>query len=72
MKFQLISVRLGKSAEKILKAYPNIKEDLPFSVVEDELFVIIGNIRELTDVIKQNIIVCHDENVIHIYDAKLR
>lgn len=72
MKFQLISVRLGKSADKILKAYPKIENELSFTAVGDELFVIIDNIKELTNVIKQNIIVCHDEDVIHIYDAKLR
>lgn len=72
MKFQLISVRLGKSAERILKAYPKIESDLSYAVAHDELFIIIGNIKELTNVIKQNVIVCHDENVIHIYDEKLR
>lgn len=72
MKFQLISVKLGKSAGKILKAYPKIESELPIKVVGDELFVVIGNIKELTNVIKQNIIVCHDEDVIHIYDQKFR
>lgn len=72
MKYQIISVKLGKDAKSILKAYPKIESELPYRIVGNELFVVIGGIKELTNVIKQNVIVCHDEDVIHIYDQKLK
>lgn len=74
MKFQLISIRLGKDADKILKAYPILK-DKPYKIVGNELEVTINELEELMLLIKgikQNCFICHDENVIHIYDAKLR
>lgn len=74
MKFQIISVKLGKDAEKILKAYPILK-DKPYKVVENELEVTVNELEDLMLLIKgikQNCFICHDENVIHIYDAKLR
>lgn len=74
MKFQIISVKLGKDAEKILKTYPILK-DKPYKVVENELEVTVNELEDLMLLIKgikQNCFICHDENVIHIYDAKLR
>lgn len=74
MKFQIISVKLGKDAERILKAYPILK-DKPYKVVENELEVTVNELEDLMLLIKgikQNCFICHDENVIHIYDAKFR
>lgn len=74
MKFQIISVKLGKDAERILKAYPILK-DKPYKVVENELEVTVNELEDLILLIKgikQNCFICHDENVIHIYDAKFR
>lgn len=74
MKFQIISVKLGKDAERILKAYPILK-DKPYKVVGNELEVTVNELEDLMLLIKgikQNCFICHDENVIHIYDAKLR
>lgn len=74
MKFQIISAKLGKDAERILKAYPILK-DKPYKVVENELEVTVNELEDLMLLIKgikQNCFICHDENVIHIYDAKFR
>lgn len=75
MCFQIISMRLGKDAKKIVKAYSNI-EKFGCHSTGGELFVVVESLEDLmrliNKVIKQNCIICHDENVIHIYDSKLR
>lgn len=72
MRYQLISMKIGKDANKILKAYPKLKENFETKIVGGELFVTFDYFKDLTTAIKQNIIVCHDEDVIHIYDEKLK
>ena len=75
MEFQLVSVRSGKDAERILKAYKNI-EKFGYKKKGGELFVTISTLEDLMDLLKstlkQNCFICHDENVIHIYDEKLK
>lgn len=73
MRFQLISVRVGKESERILKAYPKLKDIC--EVKYNEVFVEVPSLEDLMLLIKglkQNCFICHDENVIHIYDAKLK
>jgi len=75
MKFQIVSAKIGKDGDTILKSYKAI-EECDFVVKGRELFVIINSLEELMDLIskkiKQNCFICHDENVIHIYDDKLK
>lgn len=75
MEFQIISAKLGKDAKKILKSYSNIKRFGCHST-GGELFVVVEDLDKLMKlikkVIKQNCFICHDENVIHIYDDKLK
>lgn len=75
MCFQIISMRLGKDEKKILKSYSGI-EKFGCHSTGGELFVTVESLEDLMTlikkVIKQNCFICHDENVIHIYDAKLR
>lgn len=72
MVYQVISVAVGKKKEDILKKYPKIYNNYPVKANEQELFVEMETIKDFASTIKQNVIVCHDENVIHIYDQKLR
>lgn len=75
MKFQMISAKLGKDAKKILKSYDKIERFRCCSTSE-ELFVTVESLEELMElinkVIKHPCFICNDENVIHIYDAKLK
>ena len=75
MEFQLISVKLGKDADRILKAYKNIEKS-GYKKRGEELFIMVSNLEDLMDLLKstlkQNCFICHDENVIHIYDEKLK
>lgn len=74
MKFQIISVKIGKDAKKILESYKKLK-GLDIKTEKNELFINVSTLEDFMTVIKltnQNCFVCHDENVIHIYDQKLR
>lgn len=78
MKFEIVSVKLGKSPIKVLNTYPGINDfKLAFNKYNEDqpLTVELKSLDELQQLIKatkNNCFICHDENTIHIYDEKFR
>lgn len=76
MTYTLISMKHGRNKKDILKAYPSLKEvEVDMNIPEGPLAIKVDTMMELHVIlkkIKQNAVVCYDENVIHLYDQKLR
>lgn len=78
MKFEIVSVKLGKNPNRVVKRYPNIKGyEISYNKHNENkpLEVNVFSLEELMRLIKdigQPVFVCHEDNTIHIYDEKLR